>query len=510
MERGGNASRPINASSSKDVAVAAILDDLELARLLEEERLLYAFAETWINSVEFRLVEQLQTILPPALVVLGCAGNAVAFATLRRPSLRRRSASVYMRSLAVIQTALLIVGCGLEWVSTVTEQPYISHHVDWLCRFWQFLLSVVRHAGGWLTVMLLVDRIVSRRRRRRRLRRRLLIDLSPIAAVTGSRSTSSSSAAIAATPPATATAAADDEEGFCSPFAARAVVAGVFFGVVVVSVHAMWIYELAPSASVDDSPQCNINHRQTDLESVVWPWMSAVVLSYVPLVGAVVLGVLLFVVGDGGDGGVTGCYTRRRRPLHRRDDGEPDLAVETVVEAVAETTDSAKTIDDEDAFTVAAHATAATFFLFTAPTAILGLVTYFRPPFDVNTRAFADLYIAMSVCSLASGVHAASTFIVYFAAVPRMRRQFRRLVVEAWSSAVGGGYRCRRRRRSSFEELDGEEEAVGKEAEMVSSRRKRRVDVEAISERSDLIGVAENTDTAGRFSHLPVIITTTV
>jgi len=51
----------------------------------------------------------------------------------------------------------------------------------------------------------------------------------------------------------------------------------------VVNVHALWIYELLPNN------QCGIDQHRRDFESVVWPWISAVVNVYLPLVVSVIL-----------------------------------------------------------------------------------------------------------------------------------------------------------------------------------------------------------------------------
>jgi len=57
----------------------------------------------------------------------------------------------------------------------------------------------------------------------------------------------------------------------------------------VVNVHSMWIYELLPNN------QCGIDHHRRDFEAVVWPWVSATVNVYLPLVVSAVLAIVLAV-----------------------------------------------------------------------------------------------------------------------------------------------------------------------------------------------------------------------
>jgi len=54
-----------------------------------------------------------------------------------------------------------------------------------------------------------------------------------------------------------------------------------------VNVHSLWIYELLPNN------QCGVDRQRRDFEAVVWPWISAVVNVYLPLVLSTMLSILL-------------------------------------------------------------------------------------------------------------------------------------------------------------------------------------------------------------------------
>jgi len=55
----------------------------------------------------------------------------------------------------------------------------------------------------------------------------------------------------------------------------------------VINVHALWIYELLPNN------QCGVDHLRRDFEAVVWPWISAIINVYLPLVVVAVLAILV-------------------------------------------------------------------------------------------------------------------------------------------------------------------------------------------------------------------------
>ena len=57
----------------------------------------------------------------------------------------------------------------------------------------------------------------------------------------------------------------------------------------VVNVHSLWIYELLPNN------QCGVDRRRRDFEAVVWPWISAVVNVYLPLVLSAIMSILVAV-----------------------------------------------------------------------------------------------------------------------------------------------------------------------------------------------------------------------
>ena len=61
----------------------------------------------------------------------------------------------------------------------------------------------------------------------------------------------------------------------CVPF--QTILVAILLLLNVVNIHALWIYELLPNN------QCGIDVQRRDFEAVVWPWISAIVNVYIPL-----------------------------------------------------------------------------------------------------------------------------------------------------------------------------------------------------------------------------------
>ena len=140
---------------------------------------------------------------------------------------------------------MLYVGCGVDWFSQVTGTTYIANFSDWLCRVWQFIYNVIIYAAGWIVVSMSIDRFI--------------IVWNPRQA-----------------------------PYMCTVFMAKLVTIVILVGLVVVSIHAMWTYELTPQG-------CNIDIMQQDFQTIAWPWISATLCSYIPLVLIFIFQIMLLI-----------------------------------------------------------------------------------------------------------------------------------------------------------------------------------------------------------------------
>lgn len=300
------------------------------------------------------LLLRFQTFLPPLLIVLGTLGNLSSLLTLHRPSLSRHSISLYLSAYLLSSTVYLYAGCGLDWLSHMTGLPNVSHLADWTCRIWKFVFGVVRHSVDWLLVAMVTDRTLSTRR-----------------------------------------ALATYRSALCTPFVARVAIIGVFIGLTVVAIHAMWVYGLAKG--VDGS--CGIDEGQQDLGSIAWPWLSAVTLSYLPNAIVLLLTPLLTVQHLGG-----------RLCRHRK------KTTGDVESAVNRNDDDDSSI--QSGFTLCCICTSFTFLLCTVPANLVNILWYVNPP-DVLT-----LYASFVICSMVTCVQSSVTFVWCYLCVRNVRTEF--------------------------------------------------------------------------------------
>ena len=242
---------------------------------------------------------------------------------------------------------MLYIGCGLDWFSHVTETTYIAHFSDWLCRVWQFIYNVIIYAAGWIVVSMSIDRFI--------------IVWHPRQA-----------------------------PYMCTVFMAKLVTIIILIGLVVVSIHAMWTYELTAQG-------CYIDPMQQDFQTIAWPWISATICSYIPLVLIFIFQIMLLI-------GLV--YPRS--------------------EAVSVTNMNQST---QDQLTKLALVVSLVYLALNLPIIIVNFMEYANSSARViDFRQVAKLLLARTACQTISCLNCAMSFILYFAMVPQMRKELVTLI----------------------------------------------------------------------------------
>ena len=365
-----------------------------------------AVSDYWETSIRLRVADALKVYAPPAFIIVGWIGNSAILVILVRP--RRQSSSlygepfaVYMVALLAVQLVRMTVAGAFNWIAFVVGWPYVAHWADWSCRLWQFAVAgVVTPAGALLANAMLGDRLAATYRR-----------------------------------PGT-----DDRVDASRRLAAVAVVGAGFVGLVVIGVHSLWIYELRP----EEPSVCGLDDGRDDLESVLWPWVTAVVLTYLPLVGVAVQGTVLAIrvacCCHGGGGGRSAAVPST---------GGGGRSTPSGVEWSSSSSSSSSSFTRVTLFIAASHLIA------TVPGYVVRFVTDYRHSLPPPTQAitFADLeadcsfyvssYLAETVCLIAECAHCAATFALYLGAVPALRRVLWTDLQDA-TSRCPEAMRCRR------------------------------------------------------------------
>lgn len=194
------------------------------------------FMHYWWCSPESVIHWAVKTFTAPVMIVIGSIGNALAFVVLSRKMLKQWSVCFYLSLYAIINTAVLYIGCGLDWVSYLTQTAHVANQADWICRLWKFFFNVLSYSSIWVVVAMTMDRFVLMWYPRK-------------------------------------------AHQLCTVFMAKLVAIFIFVGLVVISIHAMWTYALTAHGCIIDS-----NKDTHAFQTIAWPMASAIMYSYLPVV----------------------------------------------------------------------------------------------------------------------------------------------------------------------------------------------------------------------------------
>ena len=257
--------------------------------------------------------DQLLRYVTPSLVVLGNLSNVCALLVLRRKVLRQQSVSVYLTAYAIANILLMDVVLGPAWFCYVLEKPYIGTVTDWGCRLWTFISNVVLYCGIWFIVGLISDRFIH-------------LCYSQKAA------------------------------SYCTVFSAKTITLVILIALVVVSIHAMWTFELQPQG-------CFVSIGQDDWHVKTWPLWSATFYSYLPLTILFFLNIAL----------VVSVWVKR----HKR-----------------------TTTGNTDDFIIPTLILTSTFFLLTTPATAANLVDVYFPMSRLSTDIIAKIELTKSITEI--------------------------------------------------------------------------------------------------------------
>ncbi|OWF41796.1 hypothetical protein KP79_PYT18039 [Mizuhopecten yessoensis] len=206
----------------------------------------------------------------PTLVVIGTIGNILTVIVIKKTKLCEFSVGFYLYVYAIDNLLTLFVAYGLAWLSHIADIPEVENLSDWICRLWSFLYRMVMHSGIWFVTAALIDRYIS------------------------------------VTHP-------DKAMAMCQVFMSKIAVLIILIGMVVISVHGMWTYEL------NYSGVCHPN--LDDLHYKIWRWTSALCYTFVPMCILFVLSLML----------LCGMCTRHQNPRVTMRDTDPSDLVTLVL-----------------------------------------------------------------------------------------------------------------------------------------------------------------------------------
>lgn len=289
-----------------------------------------------IQSSEHHIKEALALYVPPTLLAIGSVGNILIVVVLYQHNMRlKHSPWHYMVTLAVIHTVVLHMGCGSQWLSRILQKPHLVLFADWLCKVWSFLSNTMRYSCNWLVVLFALDRF--------------LLMWYPLRA-----------------------------SYISNGFSAKLLTIAVYIGLGVTCIHSMWTYELIPGTG------CTLDPNQRDFETIVWPWISAAVCSYVPLLLNIFFGAALTL-------GL--CWSKCKQTSNEQQNDQ--YMYTSLMLCISQT-------------------------VVCLPNIVVNLVIYFRNPEPLET---ARLYLAWEILAEGHCFYMASTFVIYLLSVPQLRAE---------------------------------------------------------------------------------------
>ena len=180
----------------------------------------------------------------PIFICMGIVGNAIVLYVVRNSVLSRHSVTIYVKAYTVANILSMIFNSSVDWIYIILEVRHFRNNSDAMCRIWQFFIRLVTYSGIWFVVAMATDRyiIVWHGHRKKQL---------------------------------------------CTMFNAKVTVCLIVVGMVTLSVHAMWTYDFS------DEGWCYIqakSHVQYDFHRLIWPWVSGMLYSLVPILCIFILG----------------------------------------------------------------------------------------------------------------------------------------------------------------------------------------------------------------------------
>ncbi|XP_045193971.1 probable G-protein coupled receptor 139 [Mercenaria mercenaria] len=197
------------------------------------------------DEITFEKVFEIYVV--PVLVVIGTIGNILILITVRQKNMCNWSICFYLGAYAVVNIIILVPMSGFEWLCKVTGTKYVTELSDWTCKLWQFVMGVSIYSGIWFMYAMLVDQYI-------------VIWLPHKA------------------------------QSLCTIFMAKFATVIIVIGLVVVSIHAIWTYELFTNG-------CFVSPEQGDILTVVWPWVSLSCYCIIPLV-LIIIFIILVIYGS--------------------------------------------------------------------------------------------------------------------------------------------------------------------------------------------------------------------
>lgn len=113
-----------------------------------------------MQYVEYRILKYLLLYIPPILLILGTVGNILSFIILMRRSMRKFSTYIYLAILSITDTLVLYIGLLRLWIGELNGFD-VKNQADWICKLISVAGYTVSDYSVWLIIAVTVERYVA-------------------------------------------------------------------------------------------------------------------------------------------------------------------------------------------------------------------------------------------------------------------------------------------------------------------------------------------------------------
>ena len=343
----------------------------------------------------YRLSRYLRFYIPPVLFICGVIGNMLAFVVLTRQSMRGVSAYIYLIVLSITDTVVLVIGLLRRWVGDVIGYE-VSSHASWVCKLIRVAGYTASDCSVWLIVAVTTARFIA--------------VAWPLSALNDASSSGGNRRAVV-------------------------VIVMLFITFFSTNAHFFWTVEVVyvfdkngTGANNTSYSRCVITEGYNTLVSIAWPWVDAVLYSFVPLLLLSLLNSLIIC-------NVFRASQRRVSLLAGRTAKSPQIQVTSARESSTNAADSGVRL------TVMLLAVSFTFLATTLPNAIVLILTnVFVDRTTMSHQSIAFYVLAQVVGELLMYANHSVNFYLYCAT----GRKFRYQLMQVFSLSS-------RRKKSNYE-----------------------------------------------------------
>ncbi|KAK6186501.1 hypothetical protein SNE40_008530 [Patella caerulea] len=366
----------LSPSNRNKVLAAAGIDEQTLETILQRGKMhVKSYERPMMQYTEYRISKILLLYVPPILIILGTFGNLFSFIILRRRPMLKVSTYFYLASLAIADSLVLYIGLLRIWINELTGIDAMDL-TNWLCKLTCVFGYFSSDFSVWLIIAVTVERFI--------------VVCFPFKA-----------------------------NGMCNVSRARKVIVLLIVIMFSINLHFLFTVELV-TTPVDGKNivNCEAAAPFPVLVDQAWPWVDAIIYSFVPFVTITVLNILII---------------RQVLKAHGSRERLQNFGDRRVLETRRQMSEVTSKL------TAMLLTVSFTFLLTTLPMNITLIVTYFWNKEDRELENTAKFHLVKTITELLMYVNHSMNFFLYCATGRKFRQQVLKLVchkqaLQTWSS----------------------------------------------------------------------------